>query len=133
MSTGNIPVSEADFIAFLGLATKVRSLEFSTNDKGSIWPSAAYKGATEDVERIPVEGQSSLLDKVARLYRSSPRPEGGKFRVDLHGGYCLKGHRYFVEWIKSEDLRAFENTIAESFVPPASYEFFAQLAKKRLA
>jgi hypothetical protein len=132
MDTEKIRLDKSEFVGFLQFATNRRSLTFSTNSQGRIWPTAAHTGRTTDDERVYVEGQSDLLDRVAGLYTGSVRNQGGKFRIDIHGAFCFGTNCYFIEWTKSQDLIEFENSIPGGFLPPKSFEWYAQLAKNRL-
>jgi len=130
MSTMKLGVDKHDFVEFLKLAANANTLVFSTNPRGEIFPTGAYRGLTKKEERVDVKGRSVLLDRVAGVYSGSIREAGGKFKIDFHGAYCKGQKRYFMEWTKSRDLIDYENSVSDEPVPKTMLEMFGQMAKR---
>jgi hypothetical protein len=101
-------IDKDDFLEFLGQAAEVKSLTFSTNPAGEVWPCDG-SGFSEQSQRRYVERPTYLLKTAIAEYLKW-RDEGGRFRIDFFGVYCHIVRRYLIRWIKSGDLVLYQSS-----------------------
>jgi len=122
-----IPVNEDEFVEFLGLACKVRSLKFSMDPEEGVWPSYEF-GHSKKQDRIYIDAAPDLLRRVAREH-ANQRPEGGRFRLDFQGAFSPDEGKYFLLWNRSKDLILYERSIPT--LSKKMIDLWAMIAKRR--
>jgi hypothetical protein len=122
-----IPVNKDDFVEFLGLACKVRSLKFSMDPEEGVWPSYEF-GHSKKEDRIYIDEAPNLLRRVAKEH-ANQRPEGGRFRLDLQGAFSPDEGTYFLLWSRSKDLILYEGSIP--IQSTKMIDLWAMMAKRR--
>lgn len=103
-----LAIDKDDFVEFLHQAAEVRSLTFSTNRSGFVWPCDKL-GFHHESERRYIQNPSYLL-KISIAEYLKYREKGGRFRIDFHGIYCHETNQYIVRWIKSADLVTYQTS-----------------------
>ena len=75
---------------------------FSTNTLCDIW-CFTHSGNTPLDERLYVQGQLDVIDRIAEVYRSE-RPEGGRFFISDSGAFFTEEHCEQLQFIEFEFL-----------------------------
>jgi len=128
MACHQIKIDKNDFVEFLELATQVKSLTFSVDPEGRLFPSYE-KGLSDKKKRHYVSALPRLLELVVDRHIDE-RPEGGRLRVDFQGAWSYELERCFILWSKSADLIAYESNVP--IQSQKMIDVFAMMAKHRL-
>lgn len=109
MACHQIKIDKNDFLEFLELAQRTKTILFSIDPDGRLFPSYE-KGWSDKKQRCYIRELPRLLELVVDRHIDE-RPEGGRLRVDFQGAWSCDSEHYFILWDRSRDLIDYEFSV----------------------